>query len=394
MNTRIGRIEAPVHSPARERVASVLAACDVQLDGNRPFDIRINDPEAVKRMARQGSLGFGESYMDGQWDCDRLDMLVERLQHGAARRRATHSAPYRRLMRLSHLINLQSKARSWVVGERHYDVGNDLYERMLDSYMNYSCGYWEHAQSLEQAQQHKMELICRKLGLEPGMKVLDIGCGWGGMARYAAENYGVEVTGITISRAQRDWARSRLAGLSVEVRLQDYRDLAGQFDRIWSVGMFEHVGPRNYGAYFRKCHAVLREGGLMLLQTIGANDSSIAMDPWLHKYIFPNGVLPTVPQVAKATDRLFSLEDLHSFGRYYDQTLMAWHRRITAAWGHLRSRYDERFRRMWNFYLLACAGAFRAQHIRLWQLVLAKGGTGTQYRRPDLTDLADSAATG
>lgn len=334
----------------------------------------------------QGSLGFGESYMDGQWDCDRIDMLVERLHRGALSEPWVDSASCRRLALLSRLVNLQSRARAGIVGERHYDVGNALYELMLDSYMNYSCGYWEHAGTLEQAQQDKMELICRKLNLKPGMNVLDIGCGWGGMARYAAENFGVKVVGITISRAQHDWAKARLENLPVDIRLQDYRDVEGTFDRIWSVGMFEHVGENNYRSLFRKCHQTLRTGGLMLLQSIGANKSSGAMDPWLHKYVFPNGSLPVVAQIGQAIDNLFVLEDWQSTGPYYDQTLMAWHQRVNEGWHQLRRRYDERFRRMWNFYLLACAGSFRARHVQLWQVVLAKSGAAACYQRPTLRE--------
>lgn len=334
---------------------------------------------------------MGESYMDGQWDCDRIDLMVERLHRAGAGRRAAGRLPYRWLAILSWLINLQSRSRAKIVGERHYDAGNSLYETMLDSYMNYSCAFWQRAASLEQAQQDKMELICRKLKLEPGMRVLDLGCGWGGMARYAAENFGVEVLGITISRAQYEWAQSRLKDLPIEIRLQDYRDVTGTFDRVWSIGMFEHVGVRNYQQFFRKCRQALRAGGLMLLQTIGANDPSGANDPWLHKYIFPNGSLPTLVQIAKATGSLFVLEDWHSFGAYYDQTLRAWHQRVNRAWDQLPRRYDERFRRMWNFYLLACAGAFRARRVQLWQIVLSNG-SDTCYQRPTLDGMAKARA--
>ena len=295
--------------------------------------------------------------------------------------RFANTPAYRGLVWLSRLQNLQTRARARIVGEQHYDVGNALFESMLDSHMNYSCGYWERAASLEQAQQDKMELICRKLELEPGMTLLDIGCGWGGLARYAAKRHGVSVVGITISKEQQAWAESRCGDLPVEIRRQDYRDVSGQFDRIVSVGMFEHVGYKNYAVFFQKCRSVLCDDGLMLLHTIGSNTSVNSTDPWLHRYIFPNGMLPSVTQIGKAIEPYFMMEDWHSFGSDYDRTLMAWHQRINGAWQRLDERYDERFRRMWNFYLLACAGAFRARNVQLWQVVLGNGAPARAYRR-------------
>ncbi len=370
---------------AARLVERSLAECDVRLDGIRPFDIRVNDPAAFRRIVREGSLGFGESYMDGQWDCERIDMLFERLLRHGMQDRFSRARPNWWLALEARLINLQSRARAKMVATRHYDIGNDLYEQMLDSWMNYSCGYWLRADTLEQAQQHKMELVCRKLELEPGMKLLDIGCGWGGMARYAAERYGVHVVGVTISEQQQRWAEERVRGLPVEIRCQDYREVDETFDRVVSIGMFEHVGYKNYSAYFRKCREVLRDDGLMLLHTIGGNRTSLTIDPWLHRYIFPNGMLPSIAQIGSAIESSFVMEDWHNFGVDYDRTLMAWYERIEHAWERLDpQRYDKRFRRMWRFYLLACAGAFRARHTQLWQVVLSKGGRPGGYRRPGL----------
>ncbi len=370
---------------AARLVERSLAECDIQLGGARPFDIRVSDPAAFRRIVRAGSLGFGESYMDGQWDCERIDMLFERLLRHRMQDRFSRARPNWWLALEARLINLQSRARAKMVATQHYDIGNDLYEHMLDPWMNYSCGYWLRADTLEQAQQHKMELICRKLELEPGMKLLDIGCGWGGMARYAAERYGVHVVGVTISEQQQQWAEKRVRELPVEIRCQDYREVDGTFDRIVSIGMFEHVGYKNYLQYFQKCHEVLRENGLMLLHTIGSNRTSLSIDPWLHRYIFPNGILPSIAQIGGAIEPYFVMEDWHNFGVDYDRTLMAWYERIEQAWGRLDARrYDERFRRMWRFYLLACAGAFRARHTQLWQVVLSKGGRPGAYRRPAL----------
>lgn len=378
-------IQAPPRSKSRQMLEELLAECDIELNGSRPFDIRVIDEQAVNRIIRQGSLGLGESYMDGQWECERIDELVERLLRRALNQRFGSTPSYRWLTFVSRLRNLQSRARARIVSEQHYDVGNALYERMLDTHMNYSCAYWETADNLEQAQRDKMELVCRKLELAPGMTMLDIGCGWGGMARYAAEHYGVQVVGITISKEQQKWAEDQLIGLPIEVRHQDYRDIRGQFDRVVSIGMFEHVGYKNYPAFFKQCHKLLRDGGLMLLHTIGSNASVHSTDPWLHRYVFPNGMLPSVAQLGRAVEPYFLMEDWHSFGPYYDRTLMAWHARISGVWEALDDHYDERFQRMWNFYLLCCAGAFRARQVQLWQIVLAKGRRSSGYHRPGLS---------
>lgn len=369
-------------------LAPMLEQCDVELNGLRPFDIQLTDPAALGRFVRQGSLGFGESYMDGQWECERIDELVERLLRGALNQRFANTPANYWLGLMARISNLQTRSRARIVGQRHYDIGNDLYEAMLDPYMNYSCAYWETADTLERAQQDKMELICRKLELAPGMTVLDIGCGWGGMARYAAEHYGVKVVGITISEEQHKWAKARLRDHPIEIRLQDYRDVRGQFDRVLSIGMFEHVGYKNYPVFFRNCAHLLRDDGLLLLHTIGGNQSARSTDPWLNRYIFPNSMLPSAAQIGSAIEADFVLEDWHSFGPYYDPTLIAWHHRVNNAWAALGDRYCKRFRRMWNFYLLSCAGAFRARHVQLWQLVLSKGGRTDVYQRPVLGELS------
>ena len=268
-------------------LAQILRKCDVELNGSRPFDLQLKNSLALNRIVRQGSLGLGESYMDGDWECEQIDVLVTRLLRLPHSERFANTYVDRWLALMSRLRNLQSRGRAGIVAKQHYDIGNELYEVMLDSYMNYSCGYWETADTLEQAQQDKMELLCRKLELAPGMRVLDIGCGWGGAARYAVEHYGVRVVGVTISRQQSTWARTRLKDMPIEILCQDYREVRGNFDRILSVGMFEHVGYKNYATFFRKCQQLLRPDGLLLLHTIGCNASAQATDLWLHRYIFP-----------------------------------------------------------------------------------------------------------
>jgi cyclopropane-fatty-acyl-phospholipid synthase len=375
----------PRHDGAQAAFERLLAQADVRLDGQRPWDLQIRHSGTFDRVLGHGSLGLGESYMDSWWDCERLDEFICRALRAGLDRQVRNPALLLLALK-SRLLNLQSPARAWQVGQQHYDTGNELFEAMLDPTMSYSCGYWARQETLEQAQRAKLDLICSKLRLAPGMTLLDIGCGWGGLMRHAAEQYGASCVGLTISHEQANWARQRLQGLPAQVELVDYRDFnpdgATRFDRLVSVGMFEHVGPKNYQAYFAVARRSLREDGLFLLHSIGRNRPGSANDPWIEKYIFPNGVLPAPSELTRAAEREFVLEDLHNFGADYDRTLMAWLERFDAAWPELQQRYPERFRRMWRYYLMACAGTFRARDNQLWQLVLSPRGVTGGYRRP------------
>ncbi|UYU33487.1 cyclopropane fatty acyl phospholipid synthase [Siccibacter colletis] len=354
-------------------VSELLGRAGIEINGSRPGDIRVNNPQFFKRVLQEGSLGLGESYMDGWWDCDRLDLFFTRVLRAGLEKQLPHH--FKDTLRIlgARVFNLQSRKRAWMVGKEHYDLGNDLFSRMLDPAMQYSCGYWKTADNLVDAQQAKLKLICDKLALEPGMTLLDIGCGWGGLAEYAARHYGVSVHGVTISAEQQKMAQERCQGLDVNIRLQDYRDLDEQFDRIVSVGMFEHVGPKNYATYFEVVDRNLKPDGLFLLHTIGSRTTSNSVDPWINKYIFPNGCLPSVRHIANAAEKHFVMEDWHNFGPDYDKTLMAWYARFQAAWPEIADNYSERFRRMFTYYLNACAGAFRARDIQLWQVVFSRG---------------------
>jgi len=363
-------------------LAELLEPTGVRFNGDQPWDIRVHDPALYDRVLRDGSLGLGESYMAGGWDSDQLDETFNRLLaydlderiHGVARLRFA-------MLWLGHLLmNRQSRARAFQVGERHYDIGNDIYEAMLDSSMSYSCGYWADAEDLEQAQQAKLELTCRKLQLEPGQRLLDIGCGWGGLARYAAERYGVEVTGITVSKEQQRLAQDRCQGLPVEIKLCDYRDLNGRFERIVSIGMFEHVGPKNYRTFFDVTRRLLDDEGLFLLHTIGTNRTTATTDAWIDKYIFPNGRVPSAQRINRAMEPYFVFDDWHNFGQDYDRTLMAWWQNFDAAWPELRAKYGTEFYRMWKYYLHCCAGFFRARQGQLWQIVLSTRKRKDVYR--------------
>jgi cyclopropane-fatty-acyl-phospholipid synthase len=365
-----------------EILTSLLGKADVVINGDRGWDIQVVDQAVYKRVFSSWSVGFGESYMDGQWDCEQLDELFTRLLRTDIESAAVGISKVRLLFEhLRHrFFNLQSKDRAFQVGERHYDAGNDVFEAMLDSRMIYSCGYWEHAKDLEQAQFDKLDMICRKLKLRPGETLLDIGCGWGGLAKFAAERYGAQVTGVTVSKQQLTLAKERCKGLPVTLILQDYRELRGRFDKIVSVGMFEHVGPKNYEVYFDTVKRLLAPGGLFLLHSIGLATTSQGTDPWLDKYIFPNGKLPSARQISAAVEGRFIIEDWHNFGQDYDRTLMAWWDRFDQAWPRLESRYNQRFYLMWKYYLLCCAGFFRSRQGQLWQLVLTHAERSETYR--------------
>lgn len=381
METRVRNDVSGTSGRMEARAAALLARADVQIGGSRPWDIQVHNPRLYARVFSQGSLGLGEAYMDGWWDVDQPDEFFSKVLRAQIDQKVTRiKRAFRWLMGTA--LNFQVVGRAFEIGERHYDKGNSLFERMLDSRMNYSCGYWKDASNLDDAQEAKLDLCCRKLELEPGMRLLDIGCGWGGMARYAAERYGVKVVGLTVSKEQAEYARTHCEGLPIEIRLEDYRAHQGRYDRIVSIGMFEHVGHRNYRTYFQAAKRLLEPEGRFLLHSIGTNVSITRTDPWIEKYIFPNSMLPSARQITKAMEGLFVLEDWHNFGADYDPTLMAWHRNFEEAWGDLSKQYDERFRRMWRLYLLMSAGAFRARDNQLYQVLLSPRGVSGGLRVP------------
>ncbi len=363
----------PRTSLAQATLQDLFASADIQFQGGRPWDIRVNDARFFRAVLAGGTLGFGESYMNGWWDCNALDEMCCRAIRAHLEERVPVNLHTAVAIASSFLFNLQTRRRSRRVGKRHYDVGNDLFEGMLDPSMQYSCAWFRDTDDLGQAQTEKMDLICRKLGLEKGMSLLDIGCGWGGLAKHAAAHYGCRVVGITISQEQRRYAAEASRGLPVEIRLQDYREISEKFDRVASVGMLEHVGPKNYRDYMKKVFEALRPGGVFLCQSIAVNSSSLYPDPWVSRYIFANSMLPSAAQVSKASEKLFILEDVQNLGGDYEKTLKAWESNFRRSWHRFASRYGETFYRMWRFYLLSCAGAFRARSLQLFQFVFSKG---------------------
>ena len=365
---------------SRDLLVRALEEADIRVNGTRPWDLVVHNEDLFDRVVRDGTLGAGEAYMEGWWDCEALDVMFCKAIRAHIERRLSHSLPVLFIALRQHVFNMQSKTRSVEVARKHYNMDNALFASMLGPTMNYSCGYWKNARTLDEAQEAKMDLICRKLHLERGMRVLDIGCGWGGLARYMSEHFEVVVTGISIASEQIRYAKEKDTQGRVRWICDDYRNLTGRFDRIVSVGMFEHVGARNYATYMQKAHDLLEDTGLFLLHTIGANHQKAGVDPWFDKYIFPNGMLPSPVSVTRAIEGTFVLEDWENFGADYDKTLMAWYERFEKGLAEGSFACEEEVRRMYRYYLLSCAAAFRTRDIQLWQLVLSPRGVPGGYR--------------
>jgi len=368
---------------SKEKLCEILSTADIVVNGPNACDPQVHDERFYARVLSGGTLALGEAYMDGWWDAPCLDQLMDHvLSIHLDRKLRTFGLLFHVLK--AKLVNLQSISRAPHVGEAHYDIGNYLYKAMLDKRMVYTCGYWSGdppARSLNEAQEAKLDLVCRKINLQKGQRVLDIGGGWGSFGKYAAEHYGVEVVAITISKEQVALESELVIGLPVEIRLQDYRDVDdGPYDHVVSLGMFEHVGYKNYRTLMEAAHRCLSDDGLFLLHTIGSNRSVYTSDPWIGKYIFPGGMIPSVAQVGKSIENLFVMEDWHNFGVDYDKTLMAWFSNFDGNWNKLKNRCTERFYRMWKYYLLISAGSFRARHNQLWQIVLSKRGVRNGYK--------------
>jgi cyclopropane-fatty-acyl-phospholipid synthase len=370
----------------KQLIHEIISPMGISINGDNLWNTRVHNEKFYSRVIQQGLLGIGESYMDGWWDCDSLDQLTARVLSSRVIEKVNYSnkmifklllAKFNVFARL--FINRQNKKRAHKVANHHYNLSNQLFKSMLDKNLNYTCGYWRHAVTLDEAQEAKLQLICDKLYLQPGMKILDIGCGYGAFAKYAASHYGVEVVGVTISEEQLHLARELCAGLPIKLCLMDYRQVTGKFDRIVSLGMFEHVGYKNYARYMNIAQRCLKDDGLFLLHTIGSNNSVFQTNAWTNKYIFPNGMLPSINQIGIAIENLFIMEDWHNFGPHYDKTLMAWYANFNANWEQLKHEFDERFKRMWDFYLLTSAGSFRSRDIQLWQIVFSKQGFTGQY---------------
>ena len=363
---------------AKQKITRLFHDAGITVNGENDWDIQVHDERFYNKVLMKWSLGFGESYMDGWWDTRSLDQLIYKMQISNIESK-NKNLPGKIDEYKARLINQQTKLRAQKVAHIHYDLGNDLYSKMLGDTMQYTCAYWKQAQTLDEAQLNKLDLICRKLHLQKGEKVLELGCGWGGFAKFAAENYGVEVDAYNISKEQVEFARKRNKGLSVTIHLADYRDARGTYDKVAAIGLCEHVGYKNYATLMQVAHRCLKEHGLFLLHSIANNFSTTHCDPWFNKYIFPNGMLPSVKQLGEVMENLFVMEDWHNFGPDYDKTLVAWYRNFDHHWPLYKEKYGERFYRMWKYYLLSLAGSFRARRIQLWQIVMSKSGVPGGY---------------
>lgn len=362
-------------SGSQQVLIDLLAVADIRINGARSWDIQVHDARFFDRVLASGTLGFGESYMDDWWDCEALDEMCCRAIRARLDERFAFRLPNLWVLLTALVINQQTSRRSRKVGRVHYDLSSDFFEAMLDPNMQYSCALFGEEDDLAAAQLRKLDWICERLQLRPGLRLLDIDCGWGGLARYAARHYDCQVVGITISREQFDYAQRWCRGLDVEFQLLDYRQVTGRFDRVVSVGMVEHVGYKNYRTYMRAAARSLGEDGLFLCQAICGNSSRYHTDPWIERYIFPNSVLPSAAGLIRAAEGVFILEDIKNIGPNYDPTLLAWEENFRRAWPRFAERYGERFRRMWRFYLLGCAGAFRARSLQVFSIPFAKEGS-------------------
>lgn len=367
---------------AEKVVRELFESAGVGVAGREPGDILVKNPEFYGRLLREASIGLGESYMDGWWECEKLDLFIEKILRADMKKKIEGSLRLKLLTLQAVVTNMQSRKRAKIVAEKHYDLGNDLYEVMLCPRMVYTCGYWKNAKNLNDAQDAKLELICKKAQLKPGMKVLDLGCGFGGFAIYAAEKYGCDVTGVTVSVEQQKFGQgvATKKKLPVEIRVQDFRDVRGSFDAVVSIGMLEHVGWKNHRNLMEVVDRNLKDGAIAVLHTIGSNESQKHGIPFFEKHIFPNAASPSLAQLGKAMEGLFVAEDIHNIGPDYEPTLLAWWKNFEAGYDTLdKTKYDRRFWLMWRFYLLAAAGAVAARESQLWHLVLTKPGS----RQPD-----------
>jgi cyclopropane-fatty-acyl-phospholipid synthase len=361
-------------SSAETVVRDLLQSAGIEVNGRNPWDLQVHDGRFFARLLREPHLTMGEGYMLGWWDCEAIDQLVTRVVLARLDDRVKGNWKVALHVLRSKVLNLQTSSRAFEVGQRHYDIGNDLYRAMLDRRLCYTCAYWKDAKTLDEAQEAKLDLVCRKVGAGPGTRILELGCGWGSFARFAAERYGAHVLGVTVSAEQVALGTELCRGLPVEIRLQDYREVEGVYDAVVSIGIMEHVGYKNYRAYMDTVRRCLKPDGIAFVHTISGNESATSTDAFSQRYLFPNGMLPSISQLAAAMEDRFVAEDWHNIGPHYDPTLMAWCANFDRAWPDLQGRYDERFRRLWRYYLLGSAGGFRARGKQVWQIVMTRHG--------------------
>lgn len=367
-------------------VRELLALGTIELNGPKLWDLQVTDRRFYKRILTGGVLGFAEAYIEGWIDCEQMDELIARLLQAGIKQKLKNN--WRLMLHLfqSQIFNLQALSRASQVADAHYNLSNRFYEYMLGESMAYTAAYYKNATSLDEAQYAKYDLVCRKLQLKPGETVLELGCGWGGFARYAAEHYGCRMVSVNISKQQVRYAKELCRQWPVAVFRCDYRDEACynpdkiRFDKAVSIGMAEHVGPKNHRRLFGTVFRQLKPNGLFLLHTIGSDRSLTACEPFTHKYIFPNSVIPSLKQLSSAAEGWFVTEDLQNFGKYYFNTLKEWYTNVKSNWQSIQAldytKFNSRFDRIWSFYLLGGMGMAKSKANHLWQIVFS----GKAYR--------------
>jgi cyclopropane-fatty-acyl-phospholipid synthase len=348
--------------------------------------LNVSDDSVWYDIITKANLGIAEGYMHGKIDVDPLPLFLSLLNDTSIGTRRKEKFDVLGMVigaieaptqMMGWLFNLQTKELSSRVTKQHYDAGNDLYEVMLGPSMSYTCAYWKDAENLDQAQEAKFNLIMRKLELQPGMKVADLGMGWGTAAAYMHKHGKVNVTGVSLSEKQVEWAQNNLVKDGLRFIWSDYRehcedpDIVGTYDRIYSIGMFEHIGPKNYEPFFKCIKALLKPDGLAVVHTIGEPDFVAASDQFLEKYIFPGAVIPTLPMATKAFEHHFILEDFQNFGHDYSKTLAAWHVNSLKFFRENPNAYSPEFQRMWEYYLKMCEALFELRINQLWHFVLS-----------------------
>lgn len=371
------------------------------LGDDRPLiDWYIHQPGALGRIVRNPELALGETYMEGAWDVGegQLSAFLGLLMRNVPQPQP--GSPWHSVENLLHTLHTWNPIRrSYRNVAHHYDLDEWLFRQFLDQDMQYSCAYFQEPDiSLEEAQRAKCRHILHKLQLRPGQRVLDIGCGWGGLALYLAERAGVQVTGLTLSKEQLRVARLRAKerGLDGKVRflLEDYRQHEGRYDRISSVGMFEHVGQPHYRRYFETVHKLLADDGIALIHTIGRQRRDSATNPWIRRYIFPGGAIPALSEIDEALKPTTLITtDVEVLRLHYAYTLAAWQNRFRKARTRIAERLGERFCRMWEFYLAGCENAFRWRDLVVFQIQLAKQHASVPITRNYLYRPNERAAT-
>ena len=358
----------------------ILQKAGIEVNGNNPWDIQVKDKSGYIDTALFGTLGFGDAYINKKWEVEKMDVFFEKILKSKSNNIGIFFEKIQRLR--DWVINTQAGKKAFEVGEKHYDLGNEMYGHMLGESMGYSAGFYlKENNSLEEAQYEKFDRICRKLKLEPGMNVLEIGAGWGTFAKHAAKNYGVSVVGLTVSEEQKKFAEKRCEGLDVKFLLLDYQKIGSgynnYFDRVVSIEMIEAVGKKNFNTYFEIISRTLKDNGLCAIQAIMGSGEH---DTFISTRIFPNGILPSLLDISKNIEGKLKIKEVESFGSDYDKTLMSWDKNFRDNWDKIKNikskegkyLYDEKFYRMWRYYLMCCAGSFRAKHIDVWQIVFYK----------------------